>query len=132
MKNIALTILFFAFTINMAFAKNSCEQLSLDLTKINKSAVERAITKQTDFKEINVLNIFHKENWLFIYVDSSSSDSFVLFYSANPEYYKYTSIWSGAAPKTERLKLKAWALSNNQGIPLELASCFSFFVTNRK
>lgn len=132
MKKTALTILFFAFTINMALAKNSCEQLSLDLTKINKVEIEKSIATQMDLKKVDILNIFHKENWLFIYADSSSSDSFVLFYSANPEYYKYTSIWGGAAPKTERSKLKAWALSNNQGIPLELASCFSFFVTNRK
>jgi hypothetical protein len=79
---------------------------------------------------VDVLHSFRFGNWSILHVDTHQSDEAFLFFEKDPFSERYVALWGGAAAKAEGRNIEKWALKNAPGIPGQLATCFSWYVTD--
>jgi len=114
----------------LAWAATPCEGVDRSLPNDRKAALAPAIAKQLHSKRVDVLQSFRDGNWQIIYVDTHDSDNGFLFYSHDPMRNHYVTVWGGVALGDEETEIRTWTLKNAPGIPLKLAKCFAWHVTN--
>lgn len=78
---------------------------------------------------VDVLQSFKVDAWSIVYVDTHQADAAFLFYAKDPLTERYVTSWSGAAARQEERSIERWTRKNAPGIPLRLARCFAWYVT---
>ncbi len=126
---IALSILGVVVSTD-AQSASPCDGVDRSLTSKGKAVLSPRIARQLHSQSVDILQSFRVDGWTILYVDSHEADEAFLFYSRNPAASNFITLWSGAARKDERSHIKDWTLKNAPGIPLKLAECFAWHVTN--
>ncbi|HEY0281833.1 MAG TPA: hypothetical protein VGC27_04320 [Rhizomicrobium sp.] len=112
-----------------AEARNPCGGVDRGLPAKYKAELEPALAKQLRVPKADVLEMMRDGKWSVIYVDSHDADEAFLFYAGDPLRTHYVSAWSGAAGRNEELAIKRWVTLNVKGVPVRLARCFAWHVT---
>ncbi len=115
-----------------ACAATPCDGVDHSLTTERRVALAPAIARQLHVPVVDLLQSFRLHGWSIIYVETYQSDEAFLFYPHNPLRNHYVTLWSGAARTDEGKQIKKWAEKNAPGIPLKLAKCFAWYVTNNR
>ena len=131
MKNFARIFLFaaYAVAVSAAWAVSPCDGVDRSLTNERKAALDRGVAKQLDNSSVDVQESFQIGSWSIIYVATHDSDDAYLFYSKDPLSSRPVATWGGVALRNEEREIKKWTIKNAPGIPLRLASCFAWHVT---
>jgi len=112
-----------------AFA-TPCDGIDRGLTPERSAALAATISRQLNSDKTVVLQSYTSDSWSIIYVGPQAADRVFLFFSGDPLTHHYVTMWSGAARRTEEQSIHAWVMRNAPGIPVGLAKCFAWHVTN--
>ncbi len=115
--------------ISSVACASPCDGVDNGLNKERAVDLAPVIAKQLHVARVEVLKSFRMDNWSIIYVDTHVSDETFLFYARDPLTSQYINEWSGAATRYEGQIIKDWAIKNVPGIPIQLATCFAWYVT---
>jgi len=118
--------------ISLPLGATPCATIDQSLTANQKQAWSPAIAKQLQVATVDVLQVFRQGNWRIVYVDTHRSDNGFLFYRADPRRSRYITIWAGVAQSNEETSIAQWAVANVPGIPMALAQCFAWHVTQHR
>lgn len=110
----------------------SCKLVHQELANAQKRQWTPAINRQLNGKLDSINQVFELSGWFIVFVDAKGADPPFLFYHGNPVKTHYITMWSGAAMRSEQAEIKNWVLKNAPGIPVNLASCFAWQVTQRQ
>lgn len=113
-----------------ASAAPPCDGVDRSLSAEHQAAWAPEIARQLEVKRVEVLQSFRYGGWSIIYVETFVSDEQFLFYAHDPLTSHYVTSWSGAAATFEEDEIGKWVLQNAPKIPLTLAKCFAWHVTN--
>ncbi len=128
-RSIVLSLIM-GVTTRSVWSVSPCDNVDRSLTDNSKAVLAPVIAMQLHSQKVDVLQAFRFEGWTIIYVDSHDADESFLFYSHDPLHNRYITRWGGAAAWNEEQSIRAWTIKNAPGIPLKLASCFAWHVTN--
>jgi hypothetical protein len=128
-KHLVLAIL---LSSRLAHAASSCDGLDGKLSTEFTSHLAPVIANQIQAERVEILKTFRLDDWSILYVDSHEADEAFLFYASDPLAHKYIALWSGAAKRNEERDMREWALVNVPGIPVKLAGCFAWYVTQAR
>jgi len=120
-----------ALFASKAFA-TPCTHVDRSLSPERKAALATALVTQMNVAEVEILGSFRLDRWTILYVDPHQGDTAFLFYASDPSRVRYTTLWAGAARRTEADELRRWALSNARGVPAALAECFAWYATTAR
>jgi hypothetical protein len=142
---LSAAVLALALFPSVVAAATPCDGVNRRLTYQQKTLWAPAIAKQLkadkefpeDFREallkapnITVLQSFRLDDWRIVYVDTHASDETFLFYPGDPVASRYVTWWGGAAQTSEERSIRDAIVRDARGIPLKLAHCFAWHVTN--
>lgn len=131
-----LAVAVLSLSISGVCFASPCDGVDRSLTDRQRTAWTPAIKKQLattllpDVARVDVLQSFRYNRWRIVYVDSHASDEIFLFYSGDPLTSRYVTWWAGAAQISEERETRDAILKNAPSIPLKLANCFAWHVTN--
>ena len=110
--------------------ESPCRGVDRNISEERKSVLARAIAKQVNSSKIEVLRSFKSGSWTIVDVNPLESDEAFLFYADEPATSRYLTLWSGAAKSNENETVRDWTRQNAPNIPVNLANCFAWYVTN--
>lgn len=130
MRKIVYLLSFALFSVPaMCLAGTPCDGIDRSLTQERKAALAPALAKQLKVASVDVFKSFKEGGWSIFYVGTHVSDEPFLFYKGDPMKTHYITTWSGAAGWSEEQEMVDWTVKNVPGIPLHLANCFAWHVT---
>jgi len=120
-------------------AASRCDGVDRSLTDTQRAEWAPAIKQQLAKKKkgiavprVDVRQSFSFGDWRILYIEGPVSDPPYLFYRGDPRRSTYRAQWSGAAAAFEQESIQQWTLNTLPGVPIQLASCFAWPVTQER
>jgi len=134
MKTLVLSTiaLFLSARVLPLRAQNACSGVDRTLPNERAKALAPVVAKQLGAKHAEITQSFRFDDWSILYVSTGEADDAYLFYSGDATRNKYVTMWGGVALENEEAEIRAWTLKKAPGIPLTLAKCFAWHVTEER
>lgn len=110
-------------------AEASCVGVRQGMSAEQRAQWGQSINRQLGGRLVAIKQAYSQADWVIVFVDAKDADPPFLFFHGSPAQSHYLAMWSGAAMRSEEDSMKAWVLKHAHGIPLQLAACFAWHVT---
>jgi len=111
-------------------AGNPCAPINTAPDTAYEQAIAPAVANSLGVESVSIIKVFRYQGWSIVYAEPAAADAAFAFYSGPPGSGKAITVWGGAAAYFEEQAINDWTLQNAQGIPKQLAACFSWYVTH--